>query len=132
MNLTARIIVLVAPAILVFTLLRQVRHRRIRARYALAWLGAITVMVPFAVLPSLTDRTAEFLGIAYAPALFLVAGFVFLAVLAIHEASVITRLEERTRILAEEMAQLRLAVQPTASAEQDTQNNLRSGPQERL
>jgi hypothetical protein len=89
-------------------------------------------MVPFAVLPSLTDRTAEFLGIAYAPALFLVAGFVFLAVLAIHEASVITRLEERTRILAEEMAQLRLAVQPTASAEQDTQNNLRSGPQERL
>jgi hypothetical protein len=130
MNLTARIIILVAPTVLVFTLLRQVRHRRIRARYALAWLGAIVVIVPFAVWPTLTDNVAEFLGIAYAPALFLVAGFVFLAVLAIHEASVITRLEERTRILAEEIAQLRMNAPPSSSAEHEPETNLRNKYQE--
>jgi hypothetical protein len=108
MNLTARVILLVAPTILVVSLLRQVRRRKIRARYALAWMGAITVTIPFALVPSLTDRLANFLGVAYAPTLFLVAGLVFLGVLTIHDGAVITRLEERTRILAEELALLRL------------------------
>lgn len=119
MNLFARLILLLSPAILVMTLLRQLRRRRIRARYALAWTAAIMAIIPFAASPALTDNIARFVGISYAPALFLVAGFLFLGVMSIHDGAVITRLEERTRILAEEVAYLRLELGNSPKA-QDT------------
>lgn len=91
----------------IFLILRQVRLGRLRAKYALIWLAAGLVLVPLAVIPGLLDWTASLAGVAYGPALLLIAGLGFFALLSLHFSAELTRLEERTRILAEEVALLR-------------------------
>jgi hypothetical protein len=98
--------VLAAFAFIVL-ILRQVRLRRLRAKYALIWLSAGVVMLPFALIPGLLDEAASLIGIAYGPALLLMLGLGFFALLSLHFSSELTRLEERTRVLAEEAALLR-------------------------
>lgn len=101
-------ILAVAAAIVGLSLIfRQVRRGRLRAKYALIWLTVAVMVTPFAVIPGLLDETASLLGIAYGPTLLLVAGLVFFATLSIHFSSELTRVEERTRVLAEEIAILK-------------------------
>lgn len=88
-------------------IIRQVRLRRLRAKYALIWLSVGLAMLPFALIPGLLDNLASLMGIAYGPALLLMFGLGFFAFLSLHFSSELTRLEERTRVLAEETALLR-------------------------
>jgi Uncharacterized conserved protein (DUF2304) len=64
-------------------------------------------LVILAAFPGLLDWTAGRLGIYYPPAAFLMAAVAFLFVLTIHFSWELSRLEERTRTLAEEVALLR-------------------------
>jgi hypothetical protein len=99
-------VVFSAVGILVL-ILRQVRLRRLRAKYALIWLTAGAVVLPIAMIPGLLDDLASLLDVAYPPALLLVGGLGFFALLSLHFSTELTRLEERTRVLAEEAALLR-------------------------
>ena len=116
--MSARAYVLAVAAAIVGLVLifRQVRLGRLRAKYALIWLTVALIVLPFAVIPGLLDETASFLGIAYGPTLLLVAGLVFFAALSIHFSSELTRVEERTRVLAEEIAILRYELESSRPA----------------
>ena len=90
-----------------YLILRQVRLRRLRAKYALIWMCFGLALIPLAVIPGLLDRLASLAGVEYPPALLLVLGLGFFAFLCLQFSIELTRLEERSRVLAEEAALVR-------------------------
>lgn len=88
-------------------IIRMVRHGRVRVKYSLLWLTVGGLMLLLALIPSLLDRVSGMLGISYGPATLFLGSIMLLLFIAIHYSWELSRLEERTRILAEEIAMLR-------------------------
>src|SRR5262249_8249084 len=84
------------------------RRRQLQEKYAILWLGVSLVMLPMAFFPSLLDSVATALGIASGVSLVLFLGIVFLLLVCVHLSWEVSRLEEETRTLAEEVALMRL------------------------
>jgi hypothetical protein len=106
----AHILLVLLTLGLVGFVLHLVRAGRLRAKYAMLWSTVGAGLVVLAAFPGLLDWTAEHLGIFYPPAAFLLAAVAFLLILTIHFSWELSRLEERTRTLAEEVALLRKKV----------------------
>jgi hypothetical protein len=104
MSLTTRILVAVVLLLLLVWLLTLVRRRQLRGKYALFWFVAIPVLVVLALWPdaaaALIGREGD--GAALGGFLLAAAGFAILAL--VHAAWELSRLEERSRVLAEESA----------------------------
>lgn len=100
------LLVLVTIAALGYVLL-LLRAGRLRARFGMLWSSVGLVLVALAAFPDLLDWSARKLGIYYPPAVFLLAATAFLFMVAVQFSWEISRLEDRTRILAEEVALLR-------------------------
>lgn len=94
---------------------RLVRQRALAAKYSFLWLTLGAGLVMFAVAPGILDRVSLWLGISYAPATFLFLAVVLLLLVAVHFSWELSRLEERTRSLAEMWA-LHTAMPPRADA----------------
>jgi len=117
MSTRAYVVAVVASLVGLVFIFRQVRRGRLRAKYALIWVTVALLVLPFAVVPGLLDETASLLGIEYGPTLLLVGGLVFFAALSVHFSSELTRVEERTRILAEEISMLKFELESTSSSD---------------
>jgi hypothetical protein len=87
-------------------------------------------LVILAAFPGLLDWTAGRLGIYYPPAAFLMAAVAFLFVLGVHFSWELSRLEERTRTLAEEVALLRDDLDRQARRPSDGSGDRRSATDE--
>lgn len=92
-----------------------VRHRRLRAKYLLLWGSASLLLVPIVVVPDQVDEVARDLGVAYPPAAYLVVASAFLYGVCMHFSWELSRLEERSRALAEETALLQARVEQLES-----------------
>jgi len=101
------IFIAVVTLVALFFILRLVRRRQLGGKYALLWTVVAIVLGVLAVWPGLLTNVSEFVGVHYPPALFLLVttGFLFLVV--IHFSYELSKLEDRTRTLAEEIALLR-------------------------
>jgi hypothetical protein len=105
--------------VLLIVILELLRRRQLREKYAILWLAVIIVILPIAVYPRLLDGVAGFLGIASGASLILFMGFVFLLLVSIHLSWEVSRLEEETRTLAEDMALLRAEVRQSRAEAPD-------------
>ncbi len=97
-------------AIVAFSLLfilRLVRQRKLRGKYALLWVGVGLLLFAFAVWPDVIIPLAEWVGVEYEPAVVFGAAIAFLFLMVVHFSFELSRSEERTRVLAEEVALLR-------------------------
>ncbi len=112
----AHILIIVATAIIALFIFRLVRARQLRSKYALLWLVIGVLMVPLAAVPSVLNTVSEWLGVLYSPAIFLLFAVGFLFLVVVHYSWELSRLENRTRTLAEELALLRTRLDDTASA----------------
>ena len=83
-----------------------VRRRYLRERYALLWLAAALVLLVLAVWKNLLATVAKAVGIYYPPNAFFVIAFAFLLLLVLHFSSVVSRLSDQTRVLAQRLALL--------------------------
>ena len=104
MSAESRIVAAVLLAGLLVWLLLLLRRRQLRGKYALFWFGAIVILVVLVLWP---DTAAALVGgsgeqSAFNGFVLAVAGFAVLALM--HMAWEVSRLEERSRILAEEIA----------------------------
>lgn len=81
-----------------------VRRRQLRAKYSFFWISIGTLMVVLAAFPRLLDRVSLWLGISYGPATLFMTGIFLLLLISVHFSWELSRLEERTRRLAEELA----------------------------
>ncbi len=107
MSVGGRILVAALTALTLLFLLRLVRRGHLRGKYALLWLGVAAAMVGFAIYPDILVPISETLGISYEPAIIFLAAIAFLFVVVVHFSYELSRLEDRTRTLAEELALLR-------------------------
>lgn len=104
MTVAARIFMLVVAGVILLLILRLVGQRKLRSKYALLWLVIALLALPLAVFPVLLDWTADRLGVENAPALLLMLASTVLLLIVIHYSWELSRLEARSRRLAEEVA----------------------------
>jgi hypothetical protein len=122
MSTRGHIFVLLVTLSSVVFMLRLVRRHQLRAKYSLLWLSAGFVLVLLAASPQLLDRVSIWLGISYGPATFFMGAITLLFLVVIHFSWELSRLEERTRVLAEELAVYR------AEADASERDHARSSP----
>ncbi len=97
-------------------ILRLVRREALKAKYALLWLTIGLGLLVMAAVPSLLDTVSGWLGVDYEPTVWIIAGLAFLFVLSVHFSWELSRLEDRARTLAEEVALLRKQIDDSVSS----------------
>ena len=100
----AHLLVLLMTVLNVAFILNLVRRRQLRAKYSILWLVVGIALVALAASPRLLDRVSIWLGISYGPATFFLGAIGMLFLVIIHFSWELSRLEDRTRRLAEELA----------------------------
>lgn len=93
-------------------ILELVRRKQLREKYALLWLTVGGAGVFLALFRGVLDRVSIALGISYGPSALFLFAIVFLMLIAAHLSWEVSRLENKTRQLAEEIALMR-ALEPT-------------------
>lgn len=89
----------------------------LKPRYALLWLAAALVLVTFSLWRDGIDVVGDALGIAYKPALVFLGADLFLMLILLHMSIVVSRMTERSRRLAQELALLRGELERRAGRE---------------
>jgi hypothetical protein len=90
----------------ILLILRLVRQRRLQGKYVLLWLSVCVLMLPLALAPDWVDDLMRDAGVEYPPAAYLLVASMLLFGVAVHQSIELSRLDERTRALAEEVALL--------------------------
>jgi hypothetical protein len=104
-----------AALVLLVIILELIRSRRLQERYAVLWLITAVTMLVLAIWRDGLARIADLAGIAYPPsALFVLVSLFILAVL-LHYSTVISRLSDQNKILAQRLALLERDLEDAAS-----------------
>lgn len=80
---------------------------RLKPRYSLLWLASAAGLVVFSVWREGIDVVARWFGVVYAPAVIFLGAIVLLMLILLHVCVVVSRLTDRTRRLAQDVALLR-------------------------
>jgi hypothetical protein len=99
-------VIVISFAIILF-IIRLVRKRQLRAKYSVLWFSIGLALAVLAIFPDLLVDLSDALNIDYPPATFMLAALGFLLVIVLHFSWELSRLEDRTRVLAEEHALLK-------------------------
>ena len=127
MSLRAHVSLAILVALAIVGIIVLVRRRHLKAKYSLLWLSLGAVMVVIAAVPGLLDWTAERLGIWYQPTLLILLGLALLLLIVVHFSYELTRSENRTRELAEQLALLRLRVTELEQSVDTSENGIDLG-----
>jgi hypothetical protein len=96
----------VAVVLVLAAIIELIRRHRLQERYALLWIATGSVMLMLALWRAALHAFANLVGIAYPPsALFMVAGL-FVFVVLLHFSTVLSRLSEQNKTLAQRLALL--------------------------
>lgn len=98
------IVVAIASLVSMFELLRR---RQLKEKYAVLWLAVGVGMLVLGAFPVLLNEVADAVGVKDPPNLLLFAAALLLLLVCVHLSWEASRLEEKTRTLAEELALLR-------------------------
>jgi hypothetical protein len=106
MTVRISIVAAIAALLLLVVIFELIRSRRLQERYAILWLVTGVVILVLSIWRAALGEISDLVGIAYPPtALFILASFFVLLVL-LHYSTVISRLSEQNRILAQRLALL--------------------------
>lgn len=105
--MTVQILTLVVGVAILVAAVEMMRRRTLREKYAVLWLIVAVGQLVLAAFPRLLDLVATGMGIADPPNLLAFAGIIFLLGVCAHLSWEASRLEDETRVLAEEIAMLR-------------------------
>ncbi|MGH3030469.1 MAG: DUF2304 domain-containing protein [Gaiellaceae bacterium] len=110
------VIAAVAAALLLLTILFLIRSRRLQARYAVLWVLTGGSLLVLAVWRDLLGKVSGLLGIAYPPSALFVLAAVFVLVVLLHYSTVVSRLADENRQLAQRLALLQARLEEVAGA----------------
>lgn len=111
MSLRAHVIIAILTLLGLAFVVRMVRRHRLKSKYTMLWLTSSAVLVVLVAFPSLLTHVSTALGIYYPPATFLAIAVGVLFLIVVQFSWELSRLEERTRVLAEESALLRSRIE---------------------
>jgi hypothetical protein len=99
----------IVGSLIVLTMVTQlIRRRRLREEYAILWFISSIFLIVLSLRRDFLEQTAALLGIAYPPSLLLLGGLILGFLLSMHFSIALTRLSEQNKILAQELALLKL------------------------
>ena len=101
------IIALISALATLSVIIELSRRRQLREKYAVVWLGVCVVVAFLAIAPGLFNRAAHAMGVISPPDLLTVLAALFLLVVCVYLSWELGRMEDKTRLLAEEVALLR-------------------------
>lgn len=101
---------IVGSAVILLTLFEMMRRHRLREKYALIWALVALAIITVAVFPRLLVLASDAVGLEVPANLLFFGAAIVILVLTLQHSSELSRLEERTRTLAEEIALLHLDV----------------------
>lgn len=104
--LRVSIIAAVAAVVLLILIFELIRSRRLQERYAMLWLLTGIVVFVLGAWRGALSSLADLVGIAYPPSALFVLVSLFILVLLLHYSTVISRLSDQNRILAQRLALL--------------------------
>jgi hypothetical protein len=107
MSAASHVLVIVLAAAVIAFIFVLVRSRNLRAKYSVLWFSIGLALAVVAIFPGLLVWVSDLFGIEYPPATFMLLALSFLLVLVLHFSWELSRLEDRTRALAESYALLR-------------------------
>ena len=91
---------------LLLVILELIRSRRLQERYAILWLFTGAVILVLSVWRSALGELSDAIGIAYPPTALFVLASLFILIVLLHYSTVISRLSDQNRILAQRLALL--------------------------
>lgn len=109
------LVIATAALIGIFELLRR---QRIKEKYLVLWLVTAVVIAVIAIHPPLVDEVARLTGIKSGPNVVFVIGGLIITLVCVHVSVEISRLEDRSRALAEEVGLLRLELEKHQAGEE--------------
>ena len=107
MSTRGHVLILLVTLCSLLFVVRMLRRSQLAARYAVLWMSLGTILLFLATFPGTVDRVSVWLGISYGPATVFLGAITVLFVVVVHFSWELSRLEERTQILAQEVALLR-------------------------
>lgn len=112
-----------AAALLIVFVLELLRRGILRERFAALWLAVCALLAIVAVFPSILRSAADTLGFELPSNLLFFAAIVFLLLVCVQLSYEVSRLESRTRRLAEDLALLTATVQDARSQQPGAQTS---------
>lgn len=109
--LAVSIVAAVASVALVAVILDLIRRRRLRERYALLWLATGLVLLALSLWRDGLNTIADWFGVTgYPPAVLFAVATLFILIVLLHYATVVSRLADQNTILAQRVALLEARV----------------------
>lgn len=105
------LVALVGSLLVLAGIVEMLRRRQLSEKYAALWLVVGVLILVLAVFPGLLVSLSNALGVALPTNLLFFVGIVFLTSVVLHLSWELSRLEDETRKLAEDLAILRLDVE---------------------
>lgn len=102
--ISIQIVALAIVSVFLFAIVAMVRSGTLRAKYSFLWLTVGASLLVFGAAPPLMESAARTIGIFYPPAMLFFGSIMLLLFVAVHFSWELSRLEERTRTLTEELA----------------------------
>ena len=106
-----------ASLIALLVVLELVRRRRLREEYSLLWLATAVVMLVVGVWRDLLHGLADLVNIEYPPNLLFLLAALFLLFIQLYFSTVITRLTQENKEIAQQLALLRHEIRGVGSQE---------------
>ncbi|RXZ51013.1 DUF2304 domain-containing protein [Agromyces fucosus] len=104
MTPTSHIFAVAAALAILLVVVEMLRHRRLRERHALWWLLAGTLALIVGIFPGTLEWAANVIGIEVPINLVFFVSIAILFLVCLQHSSELTKLESKTRRLAEETA----------------------------
>jgi hypothetical protein len=106
MTLRISIVASIVALVLLFVILELIRSRRLQERYAILWLVTGMTILVLSVWRSALGGLSDAIGIAYPPTALFVLASLFILVVLLHYSTVISKVSEQNRVLAQRLALL--------------------------
>ncbi len=100
-----------ASVVALLVILELVRRRRLREEYSLLWLATAVVMLVVGIWRDLLHGLAAAVGVAYPPNLLFLLAALFLLFMQLYLSTVITKLTQENKDIAQQVALLRYEVE---------------------
>ncbi len=111
----------IASVVLILVVLELIRGRRLKERYALLWLVTGVVLLVLSVWREGLNTIAGWLGVSgYPPAILFAAAILFVIVVLLHYSTVLSKLDDESTLLAQELAILRRRVEELEQGDSGT------------
>jgi hypothetical protein len=106
MTIRVSIFAAIAAVLLLTVIFELIRSRRLHEQYAILWLITGGVIFVLAVWRDALGTLSSTVGIAYPPSALFVLASLFILIVLLHYSTVISKLADENRILAQRLALL--------------------------